>query len=85
MKRFVRVYYSGRCPDYGAYESNKKPEHVDVLCWRCEAKKGKILSIKPIDGYDLDSLATEIQIETEDNMIVIRTYNPEVIVNKKEK
>ncbi len=85
MQRFVKVYYSGNCPDCGAYESSKKPEHVDVLCWRCEAKKGNILSIKPIEGYDLDDIATEIQIETEDNIIVIRAYTPEVIVNKKEK
>lgn len=78
MKRNVRVDYSGKCPSCGVYQSSKKPENVDVLCWRCEAEKGTIRSIRTIKGYEssFDEIGPiEILIETSENIIAINKKN----------
>ncbi len=83
MKRKVDVSYDGNCPSCGIYQSSKKPENVDIECWKCEATKGMIHYVKDIKGYTPEDNTVEIAIETSGYIIVIRDYNPEVEINKK--
>ncbi len=83
MKREVHIEYKGKCPSCNVYQASSKPEHVDVLCWRCEAKKGIILDIYPIEGYDAQDTSTALRIETSESIITIKSYVPEIFVTKK--
>ena len=83
MKRNVYVSYDGNCPSCGSFQSSKRPENVDIECWKCSATKGKILYVQNIKGYEDQDNTIEIAIETPENIIIIRDYNPEILINKK--
>ena len=87
MERHVNVEYSGKCPSCCRYQSSKKPENVDVLCWKCQAEKGTIRYIRYIRGYEpvfnKNDTPIEIVIDTPESIVTIRSYNPEIFVDEK--